>query len=120
LRVFGKLFRGFRAARERHADDLSEDEFFDQQRPASEKVRPPMITRPCSIVSMICPHAFTRRKSKPGARASRLKINELPSHSRLDRVSAETRCVWGDTGMAAINPIVESGVAYYSRIADVE
>src|SRR5260370_21599012 len=31
-RVFGKLFRGFRAARERHADDLSEDEFFDQQR----------------------------------------------------------------------------------------
>src|ERR1700675_3577474 len=31
LRVFGKL-RRFRAARECHADDLSEDEFFDQQR----------------------------------------------------------------------------------------
>jgi hypothetical protein len=32
LRVFGKLFRRFRAARECHADDLSENEFFDQQR----------------------------------------------------------------------------------------
>jgi hypothetical protein len=32
LSVFGKLFRRFRAARERHADDLSKDEFFDQQR----------------------------------------------------------------------------------------
>src|ERR1700722_4472378 len=78
--IFPRLLRNFRAARERRADDLSENKFLDQQRRGQRECQPADDYQTLQHRFHDCLRALAERKCMRRARVRRLKAMGLMAH----------------------------------------